>query len=409
MNGYWRAMMLRRFLRRTRMVILLAAAWAAVYYANTELHRRAYEQLLAGNLETALASLRFVVTVEPNFFLHRGAMGRKAMERAFREAAGELSSRRARVLVAAGPLMSSPAADGNAIYVGDNGDFLMKIDADSFKVLWKYKTGGDIETQPLVAPDGKVYVAAHDGLHVVDPEMGKGRLLYPIRWGESSPAYATGTIFVGTDSGQLLALDAGSGALKWAAAAAGPVESSPAVSGGRVFFGCNKGVLYAVDAESGLGEWEKLAGGRIEGRPLVMGDSVFVGTTEGKAYSFDVNNGGERWERNLGGSIQGSAAGADGIVAFGTMRGDVFGLDVNNGSVLWVFRRAGPVEAGLTIDGGTVYATTHYGFLHAVDLKTGKRLRSFLAGWDVDESAPLVHDGRVYFGAMDGRFYSVEK
>ncbi|MFC1474520.1 PQQ-binding-like beta-propeller repeat protein [bacterium] len=399
--------MKKRFLKRIRTVLLLAAAWAAVFAANSALHRRAYEQLLAGETPAAMSRLYFVIPFEPVFFIHRGAMGRKELARAFRETGSLISSRQAWTLKTPGPVMSSPAGAGGAVYVGNNGDQLLKIDAEKHEIIWKYETGGDVETRPLVAPNGKVYVAAHDGLHAVDAETGEGRLLHAIRWAESSPAYATGVIFVGTDDLRMLALDAESGDVKWSFRAAGPVESSPAVSGGRVFFGCNKGELYSLNAETGEKEWQKKVGGRIEGRPLVMNGTVYTGTTEEKVHAFDAGTGALRWERNLGGSIVSSAAGEGDIVVVGTLGGQVFGLGTNDGSVKWTFKNAGPVEADPAIHDGVVYVGTHYGFLHAFNLKTGKRLWSFLAGWDIDESSPLIHEGRAYFGAMDGRIYSL--
>ncbi|MCA1562533.1 MAG: PQQ-binding-like beta-propeller repeat protein, partial [Acidobacteria bacterium] len=67
---------------------------------------------------------------------------------------------------------------------------------------------------------------------------------------ESSAAIADGTVFVGSQTGELHAVALADGSLKWKykASADGIGESSPAVAGGLVYIGDLSGVLHAVDA-----------------------------------------------------------------------------------------------------------------------------------------------------------------
>src|SRR5579872_328803 len=52
----------------------------------------------------------------------------------------------------------------------------------------------------------------------------------------STPAYADGLVYVGSNNGNLYALDAASGHVRWQFHARGPVNSSAAVNGGVVYF-----------------------------------------------------------------------------------------------------------------------------------------------------------------------------
>ena len=54
---------------------------------------------------------------------------------------------------------------------------------------------------------------------------------------ESSPAVANGVVYVGSDDGNLYALDASTGALLWSYTTGDIVFSSPAVANGIVYFG----------------------------------------------------------------------------------------------------------------------------------------------------------------------------
>ncbi len=63
---------------------------------------------------------------------------------------------------------------------------------------------------------------------------------------DSSPAVVNSMVYVGSENGNLYALDASSGAKKWAYQTSGPIfSSSPAVAGGVVYIGSRNGNLYA--------------------------------------------------------------------------------------------------------------------------------------------------------------------
>ena len=70
----------------------------------------------------------------------------------------------------------------------------------------------------------------------------------------STPAVAGGTVFVGSFDGNLYAISAESGTLRWHFKTKGnpdfpigEVQSSPSVDEATVFFGSRDGFLYAVD------------------------------------------------------------------------------------------------------------------------------------------------------------------
>jgi outer membrane protein assembly factor BamB len=61
-----------------------------------------------------------------------------------------------------GPVSSSPAVTGNAVYVGSEDGRLYAIDMATGTELWDFPTGGEITSSPAVA-DGTVYIGSHDG------------------------------------------------------------------------------------------------------------------------------------------------------------------------------------------------------------------------------------------------------
>ena len=72
----------------------------------------------------------------------------------------------------------------------------------------------------------------------------------------SSPAIVEGVIYVGSNDGNLYALDQQTGAKKWAFTTGARVASSPAVDHGLVYFGSYDGNFYAVEASTGKLHWK---------------------------------------------------------------------------------------------------------------------------------------------------------
>jgi outer membrane protein assembly factor BamB len=63
-----------------------------------------------------------------------------------------------------------------------------------------------------------------------------------------SPAVAGGTVYVSNVVGQVDALDAATGSLRWATAAGDYIDSDLAVAGGTVYIGSDDGNVYALRA-----------------------------------------------------------------------------------------------------------------------------------------------------------------
>src|SRR5688572_26719107 len=87
---------------------------------------------------------------------------------------------------------------------------------------------------------------------------------------ESSAAIADGMVFVGSQTGELHAVNLADGSPRWKykASADGIGESSPAVSDGLVFVGDLAGVLHAVEAASGKAAWTFKTGTEIKSSPV---------------------------------------------------------------------------------------------------------------------------------------------
>lgn len=117
------------------------------------------------------------------------------------------------------------------------------------------------------AVDGGVVVPLLDGtLRRVDAD---GREAWRLDEGAAMSSVATtdGTAFVASARERLLAVDAGSGEVRWRGALRNTAFPRPLVADGRVFVGAADYHVYAFDAASGRRQWRRNTGNAVTSGP----------------------------------------------------------------------------------------------------------------------------------------------
>lgn len=238
-----------------------------------------------------------------------------------------------------------------------------------------------------------------------------------IRWrrdhgrDESSPVAVGGLVFGGDWSGQVYALEAGTGKPRWTFQTEGEVKGSAAVDRGRLFIGSYDGHVYALDASDGTLLWRASSQPRLGGRgrfystPAVAFGRVYIGATDGKVYSFGAESGELRWSTSTGSYVYASPAIWRQLVLIGSYDGFFYALDAATGDVRWRFDAGGRISGSATVIDGIVYFSTFARRTFGLDAATGRRVWSFPDGF----YSPVVADPeRLYLvGAL--RLYALEE
>src|SRR6185369_12268621 len=131
---------------------------------------------------------------------------------------------------------------------------------------------------------------------------------------ESSAAIVGGTVFVGSQKGELVALSLDNGSVYWKFATGNPIgESSPAYGGGTVYIGDLGGWLNALNASDGKKLWAFKTNGEIKSSPVVIGDQVLIGSYDEHLYSLNARTGAMRWKFKTNGPVHSTPGIADGM------------------------------------------------------------------------------------------------
>jgi len=324
-------------------------------------------------------------------------------------------------------------------------------------VLWKYKTDGQVNSSPVLAADGTVYVGSSDKkLHAIAPD-GSSKWTYTTG-GEtlSAPAVAAdGTVYVGNTDNSFYAVNS-DGTLKWSYRTSGAVTSSPVIGAdGTVYIGSEDKTVYAfnslgtlirkyslngsisysspavgLDGTQYIGSMNNNiyavksngsflwlqpyeTGGGVTSSPALMPDgTVIVGSRDGYLYAVKAD-GTLKWKYQTDEAIDQSspAAGSDGTIYIGSWDNCLHAVNPATGEVKWKFKGAegtyGMVSSPSVGAGGTIYIGSTDTYLYAVGSDSKENWRCKTEG-AIISSAAVGADGTVYVGSQDGYLYAVE-
>ena len=146
-----------------------------------------------------------------------------------------------------------------------------------------------------------------------------------------------GRVYVGTEMGNVYALNAATGQQVWKRAVGSPVLASVAAAGGRVFFGAMDGAVYALDASTGNQIWKMQLSSRqgFSASPVYADNKVMLGGRNGTFYGLDPTSGQVLWQYNVGAPILQTVAWNNGRAYFGAMNMHLYAINSSNGSLAW--------------------------------------------------------------------------
>ncbi|MCD9876648.1 outer membrane protein assembly factor BamB family protein [Streptomyces guryensis] len=186
----------------------------------------------------------------------------------------------------AGPVL----ADGT-LYVVDDGGTVRALDPATGAVRWQRPTSARVPRAPLVH-DGTLYLGGGHLQEVYALDAATGEL----RWSaqpylartafESTPAIHGDTLYI-TGSDHLYALNATTGEARWRVPAdGGTIRSSPVVADGKVYLGSRLGQVCAISADNGQVRWKAQAGDKL--RSLVVAGGLVYVTCGDSLYTMEA-------------------------------------------------------------------------------------------------------------------------
>jgi len=322
-----------------------------------------------------------------------------------------------------GIISAAPAIFGERLYVPNWPDMTFKgelglacLDRADGKLLWINPLGGKGGASSPALEEGRVYVGSLTG-DIFCIDAGTGQTVWnrsidkdPQWWGvASSPLIHDGVVYIMSFSdGTLHALNL-DGQELWNLSTG---EVSPYLSAatreGRLYLPGGDPALYCLNASTGELIWKKDAPSQITATPTVGDKMVFVAAKEA-ILALDAQSGELIWSADFNGSIS-SPALSSGRLYVGSddkPLGQVSCFDAENGSLIWSSEVNGPVKSSPLVLDGLVYLGTNCeeGTIYALHADNGSEAWVYPVDAFIMSTAS-ASDGVVYMGADDGRLYA---
>ena len=221
--------------------------------------------------------------------------------------------------VAVTPLL----VDGRVVAVAKRGE-VVAVDPDRGAIVWRQRLG-DVSTWSPAALGKRIFIAEKTN-DVVALDAATGATLWRKSVGgrpNTALVVIGKTLVVGTQDGDLhwLALDSGEAKKR---VSLGTMPYGTPIYAPPLLYVLAKGNLLALDAESGAVRWKQETPREwTTYRPLVTGATIIAGTEEKTLCAFDRMTGETRWCRDVGQVPRGLGADGDGTLYVGSLSGVV--------------------------------------------------------------------------------------
>ncbi|MGB8841818.1 MAG: PQQ-binding-like beta-propeller repeat protein [Aliidongia sp.] len=231
----------------------------------------------------------------------------------------------------------------------------------------------------------------------------------------AGPVVVDGVLYAMDAKSLVTALDAGTGKKLWETDITPEDNDNQAwgggiaFDGGRVFVTSGYGQILALDAKDGKVKWRVSVGSPLRGAPTVAEGRLFIITVDNQLQALSTEDGHRLWSYDsipepaeIAGSASPAIEGNAVIATFSS--GEVTALRVENGRVIWsdslsatrrfdAISTLADIRGRPVVDRGRVYVVSHAGRMAAIDLRSGNRV------WEQDVGgiyAPWVAGDFVY-------------
>ncbi|HET9666166.1 MAG TPA: PQQ-binding-like beta-propeller repeat protein [Desertimonas sp.] len=294
-----------------------------------------------------------------------------------------------------------------------------------FRKRWMVRGRNLIEFPPVVAY-GRLYVGTNPGRFLaIEAQTGV------IAWEKAfkrciaaSPTVADGVVYqplmdpspCGNPDraapGYMVAMAADTGRVLWRFQA-GVIESSPVLVDGVLFFGSWDRNVYALDVATHKPRWTFETGDEVKAAAAYANGTIYIGSYDGKLYAIDARTGEERWASEGrsgvggGGNFYATAAVAYGRVFIGSTDGKVYAFGAKSGDLLWAQSTGGFVYSSAAVYRETVYVGSYDGNLYALDAATGDVRWTFATGGRISGAATVI-SGIVYVSTLEEKTFALD-
>lgn len=223
-------------------------------------------------------------------------------------------------------------------------------------------------------------------------------------------------VFLGTENGDVIALNAENGDIAWHTEINNEVMSDPAVDEGRVVVHTGGGKVISFDAETGEQQWEyeyqaPMLTVRGASAPEIIGGGVVVGDSNGSGMVLIADSGQQAWSQQIGkpsgstelerlADVDAKPAAQGTTLYMIAFNGELVALELMSGEVRW--KRDYKAFENMLVTNGRIFLTDTKSHVYALDQSGGIERWSNTQLFGRKLSAPAWHREHIVVGDFEG-------
>jgi outer membrane protein assembly factor BamB len=167
-------------------------------------------------------------------------------------------------------------------------------------------------------------------------------------------------------------------------------------------------------------KWKFKTRGPIFSTPVISDDLVYVGSLDSSLYAVERMSGKLKWKFRTGGEIRSTVCLSGDKLFLYSGDATLYAIDKISGKVLWSFKTKGGIlgdrrydfadyyQSSPMVNNGKLFFGAGDGRVYALDISNGKLLWSFKADGIIHTTPALYYD-RLFIGSFDGNIYALKQ
>ncbi|MEQ8187251.1 MAG: PQQ-binding-like beta-propeller repeat protein [Candidatus Eremiobacterota bacterium] len=267
---------------------------------------------------------------------------------------------------------------------------------------WEFKTKGSVLNSPSIYSEA-VYVSSEEKLYAVKFHTGKE--LWSLDMAvNSTPCVNDHALFTGSLDNKFYSLDRMTGKQLWKYKTHGEIKSSPLIEEGLVYFGSEDGTLYALDEIKGHKVWDFSTNGQIKAPPALYRGIIYINSTDNYIYGLNASTGDEIWKYNLNTEGDMPVIYKEQLIITDNMSRLHF-FNSRTGEKIRDIQLTGNLS-GMAVLDNIIYITSTEGVIFALNGLSCEE--TWKQNFNISfTGAPVIANGVIYAGTMEGELYSI--
>ncbi len=194
--------------------------------------------------------------------------------------------------------------------------------------------------------------------------------------------------------------------------------NSPLIYKNRLFVGHNSGKMMAYQLDTGRLLWSHNDRSDYHSVPAIHNDNLIYGTVQGRVHARSLDTGKLSYSVDLGSSVESQGVIYKGRILFHLRSHRIICLDAETGKILWAYKRSVPSTTTLQrvstpiIVKGIIYVGFADGYVLAVRLEDGvvlweQKIAHGTKFVDVDMT-PFYHAGKLLVRSMTDKLHILD-